>query len=59
MHLFRWLAKGVDEKVVVVAPESPFSYLYIVEDFRGFLLNISKMVQLIFTKLMSSLGNYV
>ena len=29
------------------------------EDFRGFLLNISKMVQLIFTKLMSFLGNYV
>ena len=27
MHLFRWLAKGVDEKVVVFAPESPFSYL--------------------------------
>ena len=30
-----------------------------VEGFRGFLLNISKMVQLIFTKLKSFLGNYV
>ena len=28
MHLLHWLAKGVDKKVVVFAPESPFPYLY-------------------------------
>ena len=30
-----------------------------VEGFRGFLLNISKTVKLIFTKLMSCLGNHL
>ena len=30
-----------------------------IEDFRGFLLNISKTLQLIFTKLMSFIGNYI
>ena len=29
------------------------------EGFRGFLVNISKAVQLIFAKLMSFLGNYL
>ena len=30
-----------------------------IEDFRGFWPNISKTVQMIFTKLMSFLGNYI